>query len=142
MKKILLILTVFIGSFAIAKAQDELPEDGAKRQEKIQALYIAFITEKLQLTPDEAQKFWPVHTQYMNEMKAVKKDLPPLEREQAKLNIKKRYQDNFTRILGTQKCDKFYSLENEFKQKLLDMMKKNRQNQSGGRIRPGFRGNR
>ena|SRR6478752_275789 len=141
MKKILLILSVFIGSFSVAKAQDELPEDGAKRQEKIQALYIAFITEKLQLTPDEAQKFWPVHTQFMNEIKAVKKDLPPLEREQAKLNIKKRYQDSFSKILGQQKCDRFYSLENEFKQKLLDMMKKNRQNQ-GGRMKPGFRNNR
>jgi hypothetical protein len=139
MKKILLILTVFIGSLSIAKAQDDLPQDGVKRQEKIQALYIAFITERLQLTPDEAQKFWPVHTQFMNEIKAVNKDLPPLEKEQAKLNIKKRYQDSFTKILGTQKCDKFYGLENEFKQKLLDVMKKNRQNQPGGRLKPGFR---
>ena len=50
MKKYLLILFVIVASFfsVTAKAQDG---------EKIKALKIAFITQKLQLTPEEAQKF-------------------------------------------------------------------------------------
>lgn len=137
MKKLLLILAVTIGSLSVAKAQEDLPEDGAKRKEKIKALYIAFISERLQLTPDEAQKFWPVHTQFTNEMEAVKKDLPPLEAEQAKLNIKKKYQDNFIKILGPQKSDRFFKTESEFKQKLVEMIRKKRQNQP--RQKMGFR---
>ena len=31
-----------------------------ERHERIQALKVAFITEKLELTPEEAQQFWPV----------------------------------------------------------------------------------
>jgi hypothetical protein len=138
MKKLLLILTVFVGSFSVAKAQDDIPADGAKRQEKIEALYIAFVTEKLQLTPDEAQKFWPLHTQFRNEIKALKPDMPVLDRDQAVLNIKKRYQDRFNGILGTQRCERFYNLEGEFKQKLLERFK-NRQNNGNGRPKMGGR---
>jgi Spy/CpxP family protein refolding chaperone len=37
------------------------PADGGDKGEKIEALRIAFITQELQLTPQEAQKFWPVY---------------------------------------------------------------------------------
>ena len=60
MKKYLLIFFVMLGSLSQIKAQDG---------EKIQSLKIAFITQKLQLTPDEAQKFWPVYNQYDNEIR-------------------------------------------------------------------------
>ena len=53
--------------FSGIKAQD--PDD--TRAEKIQSLKIAFITQKLQLTPDEAQKFWPVYNQYDNEIHSL-----------------------------------------------------------------------
>ena len=50
------------------KAQD--PGDET-RAEKIQSLKIAFITQKLQLTTDEAEKFWPVYNQYDNEIRSL-----------------------------------------------------------------------
>ena len=49
MKKFLLIATVLISSIFVAKAQDDQPGDETKRQEKLKALYVAFITEKLEL---------------------------------------------------------------------------------------------
>ena len=104
MKKYLLILTLFCGSFVSAKAQDDQPINENKRQEKIQALYVAYITQQLQLSPEDAQKFWPVHTQFSTELKSVKPDMPELEKQQVILNIKKRYQDNFNRILGPNRC--------------------------------------
>ena len=42
---------------------------GTKSAKKLQALKIAFITQKLQLTSAEAEKFWPVYNQYDNEIK-------------------------------------------------------------------------
>jgi hypothetical protein len=36
-------------------------QDFKERREKVKALKVAFITEKLELTTEEAQKFWPIY---------------------------------------------------------------------------------
>ena len=123
MKKYILILTLLLGSFSMGFAQDR-PGDDLTKQEKIQSLYVAFVTQQLQLTPDEAQKFWPLHTQFEKELKAVNKDLPELPKQQARLDIKKKYQENFNKIIGTNRCEHFYRMGDEFRRKLLDRMQK------------------
>ena len=40
------------------------PGGDGKNQQKIQALYVAYISQELKLTEEEAQKFWPVHTTF------------------------------------------------------------------------------
>jgi len=125
MKKYLLILAVFLGGFSVAKAQDDQPE----KPRDIKALYVAYVTQQLELTPDEAQKFWPVHAQFEADMKAVKPDLPELDKQQAMLNIKKKYQDNFNRILGPNRCERFFRMDGEFKRKLLDRIRNKHPNQ-------------
>lgn len=119
MKKYLLILTLILGAFSFVKAQDQ-QGDEQNNQKKIKALYVAYVSEQLQLTPDEAQKFWPVHTQFENDIKAVNKELPELQKQQAYLDVKKRYQENFSRIIGTNRCERFFRMDGEFKRKLLD----------------------
>ncbi|MBL0182295.1 MAG: hypothetical protein IPP96_08360 [Chitinophagaceae bacterium] len=119
MKKYLLILTLVLGAFSFVKAQDQ-QGDEQNNQKKIKALYVAYVSEQLQLTPDEAQKFWPVHTQFENDIKAVNKELPELQKQQAYLDVKKRYQENFSRIIGTNRCERFFRMDGEFKRKLLD----------------------
>jgi hypothetical protein len=136
MKKFLLAAFIVISAFA-AKAQDAPPVDENQKQEKIQALYVAYITQQLALTPDEAQKFWPVHTQFTNDLKAVKSDLPELEKQQAILNIKKKYQDNFNRVLGPGRCERFFKMDGEFKRKLLERIRK--QNANPNQQRPKLR---
>ena len=127
MKKYLLIFTLFLGSVSAVKAQDDQPGDETKRQEKIKALYVAYISQQLELNPEEAQKFWPVHTQFEAEIKGVKTDLPELEKQQTILNIKKRYQDNFNRILGPKRCERFFRMDGEFKHKLLERIRNQNQ---------------
>src|SRR5262245_93130 len=125
MKKYLLILTFFLGGFSLAKAQDNQAGDETTRQEKIKALYVAYVTQQLQLTPDEAQKFWPVHTQFEAELKGVKPGLSELEKQQARLDIKKKYQESFTRIIGTGRCERFFGLADNFRRKLLENRNRN-----------------
>ena len=127
MKKNLLILTLLLGSFSAVKAQNDQPVDETKKQEKIKALYVAYISQQLELNPEEAQKFWPVHTQFETELKGVKPDMPELEKQQAILNIKKRYQDNFNRILGPRRCERFFRMDGEFKHKLLERIRNQNQ---------------
>lgn len=39
-------------------------QDYKERREKVKALKVAFITEKLELTTEEAQKFWPIYNAF------------------------------------------------------------------------------
>jgi hypothetical protein len=137
MKKYILIFTLLTGSFFMAKAQEGQPDE-ATSQKKIQALYVAYITDQLALTPEEAQKFWPLHAQFTSELKGIKSDLPELDKEQARLNIKKKYQDNFNKILGVNRCERFFRMDGEFKRRLLDRIKQ-RNNQLRPNERPKLR---
>jgi hypothetical protein len=128
MKKNILMLMAVLGSFSMAFAQNNGGDDLTK-QERIQALYVAYVTQELALTPEEAQKFWPLHTQFENELRGVSKALPELDKQQARLNIKKKYQDGFTKIVGSARCDRFYSMGDAFRKKLVDRMQKQRNNQ-------------
>lgn len=139
MKKILLITTILMGSLFAAKAQDDQPGDEAKHQEKIKALYVAYITQELNLNAEEAQKFWPLHAQFESDIKAVKADMPELDKQQTILNIKKKYQENFNRILGPKRCERFFRMDGEFKRKLLDRIRKQRLEQQRQTQRPKLR---
>lgn len=44
-----------------------------KRFEKVKAHKTAFITEKLDLTPTEAEKFWPIYNQHEKEVQKLRK---------------------------------------------------------------------
>ena len=103
------------------------PGGDGKNQQKIQALYIAYISQELKLTEEEAKKFWPVHSEYDNEIKGLKPEASELERQQAILNIKKKYQDRFTKILGAQRTNEFYIKDGEFRKKLVEKLRNMRQ---------------
>ncbi len=137
MKKILVVASVLMSSFFTVHAQDDQAGDETKRQEKIKALYVAYITQELNLTADEAQKFWPLHAQFETELKGVKQDMPELDKQQAVLNIKKKYQENFNRILGNKRCERFFKMDGEFKRKLLERIRKQRQEQRIPKVRRG-----
>jgi hypothetical protein len=69
-KKLLLLLIVFI-------SVNSFGQDGSlirKKREQIKSLKVAFITEELELTPDEASKFWPLYNSYEEQQKQIKKE--------------------------------------------------------------------
>ncbi|MEO6582787.1 MAG: hypothetical protein ABIO05_00595 [Ferruginibacter sp.] len=126
MKNLLLTLIIFLSGM-VATAQETRMQDPQKKEEKIKALYVAFISQQLKLTEDEAQKFWPVHTQFDGEIRSVNPELPELDRQQTSLNIKKKYQDRFTRIIGAERTDAFFRSDTEFRKKLIERLKNSRQ---------------
>ncbi|MEP6928169.1 MAG: hypothetical protein ABI834_11055 [Ginsengibacter sp.] len=126
MKKIILILLVLPGSFLGIKAQDA----DQTKAEKIQALKIAFITQKLQLSTDEAQKFWPVYDQYENEIHSLQLDNrngPALENEEKLLNIRKKYKGSFEKVIGPQKLNKLFNAERDFRTVLIQRLQNRNQ---------------
>ena len=130
MKKFILYVVLLFMAFSV-NAQAVNNDDvqlNPKKEEKIQALYIAYISQQLSLTPAEAEKFWPAHAQYDAELKAINKSsLNELDRQQAILNVKKKYQSNFNKVLGTERSNNFYKQDGEFKKKLVERLRQMRQ---------------
>jgi len=127
MKKYLLIILGLVGSVSFANAQKE---GGGQRSEKIQALKIAFITQKLHLTSAEAEKFWPVYNEYTNEIRNLRlenKEGDVLDNEQMLLDIRKKYKPRFEKILGPQRINDLYNAERDFRNALIKRLKEQRQ---------------
>ncbi|MEP7230652.1 MAG: hypothetical protein ABI691_10400 [Ginsengibacter sp.] len=118
MKKSVLILLIFFSGFATLYAQ----EDNDPRGERVQALKIAFITQKLGLTSEEAQKFWPIYNQYDQEVRGVdRRDV--MKSDQQLLDIRKKYQTSFEKILGPQRLNKLFNAERDFREVLIRRLK-------------------
>ena len=127
MKQFLLVLILFTGSLTLIKAQDrqDLKEG---RSEKIQSLKIAFITQKLELTSDEAQKFWPVYNRYETEIRQANKDSKAgggdaIDNEEKVLNVKKKYRIEFIKVIGQPKTNILFNSEREFRGVLMRHLK-------------------
>ncbi|MEO7766238.1 MAG: hypothetical protein ABIS01_02390 [Ferruginibacter sp.] len=121
MKK-LYILLILISIAGMAGAQNDQPSE--KRQQNIEALKVAFISKELDLTPDEAQRFWPLYNQYSKELKAtIKDDADILERDENVLNVRKKYKGQFNNVLGQERTNRVFSAEGKFRQLLIKTMR-------------------
>ena len=136
----LLFLLLLFAAF-VSRAQNKPPTDD--QREKIEAQKVAFITEQLQLTSEEAQKFWPVYNQYSNSkeelthefFKGIRRFRPNddamsdkdaadladnyIKHAQKMLDIQKEYHLKFKEILPPKKLLKLYNVEREFQRMLL-----------------------
>jgi hypothetical protein len=124
MKKYLFLFLIFTASFSFSFGQNP-----GNRSEKVQALKIAFITQRLQLSSAEAEKFWPVYNQYDSEIKNLRSDKngDVLENEEKLLNIRKKYKPSFEKILGPQKLNDLFNAERDFRNVLIKQLKSERQ---------------
>lgn len=68
-KQLLPLLILFISVNAFAQDGPVL----RKKREQIKSLKVAFITNELQFTPDEASKFWPLYNAYEDKQKEIRK---------------------------------------------------------------------
>ncbi len=84
----------------------------------LQVLKMAFISQQLNLTPDEAQKFWPIYNNYIGEVRkangSYKRDGNELELDEALLNIKKKYSVEFLKAISPGKINDFFKAEKDF----------------------------
>lgn len=147
MKLKTMLAIVALATTAVTMAQP--PQAAGERADKIEALRIAFISQQLNLTPAEAQKFWPVYNQYHADLKALRQNFkmpegqnPSAEKqldfEQKKLDLKKKYKVQFEACLGNEKVNRLYSLEDEFRKKMQDLKEQRQQN--GNNPRGGAQG--
>ena len=102
---------------------------------KVQQLKIGYMTNELNLTAEEAQKFWPVYNAYSKESSQARKDNKEdiIVMDEMLLNIKKKYTGEFKKILGTdQRANKVFVSERNFGnviRKVMENRQKLRQQQ-------------
>lgn len=124
MKKLYMIGT-FLFCAAIVNAQEPEADLSDKKQQDIQALKVAFISKELDLTPDEAQKFWPVYNQYERDVDdAAKNNADVIVKEQKVLDVKKKYQGQFGKILGAQRVNRMFGAEGRFRKLLIKALQR------------------
>ena len=115
-----------------ASAQSNSHEEKMK---KIEALKAAFITKKLDLTPEESQRFWPVYNEYQKTLSELyrkkrqnytreggipKKNLTDdLDIDTKILNTRKKYRDEFSKVLPSSKVTALSQAEREFREELI-----------------------
>lgn len=149
MKRIILILLVGLLSISLATAQNR-----EARHERIKSLKIAYITDKLQLTPDQSTKFWPLYNQMEQEQRQLRKnymqeykDKNPtadektahqyvndkIEFQEQELAVKKKYNEKLLKVISAQQLAELYQSEQDFKRMLLKELHNRRGGQGGRR---------
>jgi hypothetical protein len=123
---------------------------GGANREDIESMKIAYLTKKLDLTPDEAKKFWPVFNQFSDELKNVRSNRRKTGRDakedfdnlsdkelekivdgdiamrQQELDVIKKYNSQFKQVLPMKKVAALYRAEDDFKRELLEKIKERR----------------
>lgn len=146
MKKIIIILLgFFITAAAVAQEEEPVVRD-PKAQEKIKAARIAFITERLGLTPAEAEKFWPVYREFSlkredlrQQYRENRKNPDPnktveqnekdaldlgLKLKQRELDLEKEYSGKLLNAVPAQKVMALRGAEHDFRKLLIDQIQK------------------
>lgn len=148
MKRLLLI--ILMGVAAIAQAQEPPPPRMGRMQgappppppgerPNIEAIKVAYITKQLNLSAEEAQKFWPVHNAYMAELKKARDANREAELafEEQALSIRKKYNNDFKKILnGDERVNTVFKLDRNFNDMMRQEMMKRGMKPKGPDGRP------
>ena len=166
MKQILISILILIlagsTSFAQERPEPQQENQGAVKQhqqekkkypsrEELQSQKIAFFTQELDLTPEEAQKFWPVYNEAGKKLQAARKEInmclkelhtalkseTPASDAEIKLLMGKYFKaceaeietqsDNFeeiAKVIPIHKAAKTFSLEERFRVMLIKQLRK------------------
>lgn len=119
------------------------------RGEKIHAIKVGYITDKVNLSAAQAEKFWPLYNRYEQEMRNVRiefmKKYPEarsrderesrkfiednIEFKEERLKLEKKYKNEFLKVISAQQLAELYEAERDFKRMLIQNLKERRARQ-------------
>jgi hypothetical protein len=136
MKQKLRILTVLFLLTALCHAQP--------RRERVRQMRVDYITKKLELTPSESEKFWPVYNEYTDKVRLLKRnlrqafwqrsgelddrkaaDLVKLEGDskQREADLYREYSDRLKPLIGIRRVAMLHIAEAEFRNEMIDVLR-------------------
>ena len=155
MRKILVALWVML---CLAGFSQEPNPEALK---KIEAAKIALITERLGLTPEQAEKFWPIYREYGQQRKEIRKDFDVARKsfdpntasedenkkmlematsvKEQQLKLEREYSQRILQVITTRQLNNLRKAESDFKEMLLkriraEQMRRQQQRKNGGRL--------
>lgn len=127
-----------------------MSQDPMSRQ-KIDAARIALITERLDLTQEQAEKFWPIYNEYSRRQRELrqefiterqKHDISSATEEENKrllemgmrikeqsVQLEREYSDRMLNVITTRQLMSLRKAEEDFKQMLLQRVRERQQHQ-------------
>jgi Skp family chaperone for outer membrane proteins len=146
----LTLLMAFLMSFG-AMAQRPA-EGGRSNMEKLKAMKVGVITEKLDLTPSEAKGFWPIYNKFDEERQSLNRAMRAKMRssrdeestekseiarqdeifdlKEKELALTKRYRPDFLKVISAKQYSDLVLAEREFNQMLLRELRERRNTRS------------
>ena len=128
-QSLVLAFSIMYGSYSV-NAQEET------KHERLESARVAFITQRVDLKPDQAQKFWPVYNEFSDKRKEIKKalrklrtgDIPAdvseeelkadirkmMDYKQKELNLEKEYFDKFLTVISAKQVVQLIKAEKDF----------------------------
>jgi hypothetical protein len=108
-------------------------------KQKIQAARVAYITDQLALTPEEAEKFWPIYREFTEKRQHLLKDPDAnktaeqndkelvelsLKLKQQEVDLEKDYSGKLLNVISAQKLRALPEVERKFRQMILDQIQR------------------
>lgn len=120
-------------------------------REKIEAARIALITERLGLTPEQAEKFWPVYNEYVQKRRGLARDLQQarnqvdinnmteeqsqnlmkqsLDIRERQVQLEKQYAQRLTNVISAQQLLSLKKAEDDFRRMILRRLEERKNQQ-------------
>lgn len=145
MKKIIILSLAILMSHAIIAQDDTRSEKRAQKRERLEAQRVAYITAELDLTAEEAQRFWPIYNEYKEAKKALRpnrdrKERPDFDnlseaeanrmleehfqRKEQELSLRRSYFAKLKAVLSPQKQLKLLKIDGKFRKDILKKYQK------------------
>ena len=148
MRNIIIICGIVIFNMGGLVAQDH------KHRENFKAYKIAYITQNLDLSPQEAEKFWPVYNEHESKMKAINKSIKKrfkidemsdseleallnnrLKAEEDKLALHRAYIQKYKKVISIRQIVLLQRAEKRFKKELLRRARERKEGRGGDNSR-------
>jgi len=118
-----------------------------RRAERIHAIKVAYLTDRLNLSASQSATFWPVYDNYESEIRDTRRSFMEkyrktgatendadsrqfiedhLEFQEQALSINRKYKDQFLKIISPQQLATLYEAERDFKKLLLQQLRQRR----------------
>ena len=147
MKKLLIIVFVFVFAATIAQAQN----NNRSAQEKLEAARIALITERLSLSPQQAQTFWPLYNEYAEQRRQIQREYRSsrqgldinsltedqqrslikgrMEEKQRQLNLENQYAEQLMGVINARQMMSLKKAEDDFRSMIIRRIEQRQQQQ-------------
>ncbi|MGF1636063.1 MAG: hypothetical protein ACFCUU_03250 [Cyclobacteriaceae bacterium] len=144
MKKLILLFAAMVWGMVL-QAQDQ------EAMQKIESARIALITERLGLSPEQAERFWPLYREFTQKRMELRRELHETRRgadvsklseeeskirmensmaiKQRELNLEKEYAGRMLNVINNQQMLSLKKAEDDFRRMLMERIERQRSQQ-------------